>query len=63
MRCADISGTSVKGFSDEKYGGNTYWDTEAYCIPFHPGTALPEVARNLLLRFYQQLPKATENAR
>ena len=23
-----------KGFTGEKYGGTTYWDTEAYCIPF-----------------------------
>ena len=23
-----------KGFTGEKYGGSTYWDTEAYCIPF-----------------------------
>jgi maltose phosphorylase len=22
-----------KGFTGEKYGGSTYWDTEAYCIP------------------------------
>ena len=21
-----------KGFTDEKYGGASYWDTEAYCI-------------------------------
>src|SRR5690606_9660621 len=24
-----------KGFTGEKYGGSTYWDTEAYCIPFY----------------------------
>ena len=23
-----------KGFTGEKYGGSTYWDTEAYCLPF-----------------------------
>jgi maltose phosphorylase len=23
-----------KGFTGEKYGGSTYWDTEAYCFPF-----------------------------
>jgi maltose phosphorylase len=28
-----------KGFTGEKYGGSTYWDTEAYCIPFYLGTA------------------------
>ena len=24
-----------KGFTGEKYGGATYWDTEAYCLPFY----------------------------
>jgi len=28
-----------KGFTGEKYGGVTYWDTEAYCLPFYMGTA------------------------
>ena len=51
-----------KGFTGEKYGGSTYWDTEAYCIPFYLGTASPEISRNLLLYRYQQLPKAIENA-
>jgi maltose phosphorylase len=23
-----------KGFTGEKYGGASYWDTEAYCLPF-----------------------------
>ena len=27
-----------KGFTGEKYGGSTYWDTEAYCIPFYMAT-------------------------
>jgi maltose phosphorylase len=51
-----------KGFTGEKYGGSTYWDTEAYCIPFYLGTASPDVARNLLLYRYHQLPRAIENA-
>lgn len=29
-----------KGFTGEKYGGSTYWDTEAYCIPFYMATLL-----------------------
>jgi maltose phosphorylase len=37
-----------KGFTGEKYGGSTYWDTEAYCIPFYMATKDQEVARNLL---------------
>jgi maltose phosphorylase len=51
-----------KGFTGEKYGGSTYWDTEAYCIPFYMGTKNSNVARNLLLYRYNQLDKAIENA-
>ncbi|MFC2138073.1 glycoside hydrolase family 65 protein [Bacteroidota bacterium] len=51
-----------KGFTGEKYGGSTYWDTEAYCFPFYLSTAGQEVARNLLLYRYKQLDKAIENA-
>ena len=31
-----------KGFTGEKYGGSTYWDTEAYCVPFYLSTARPK---------------------
>ncbi len=51
-----------KGFTGEKYGGSTYWDTEAYCLPFYLATADPAVARNLLIYRYKQLGKAIENA-
>jgi maltose phosphorylase len=51
-----------KGFTGEKYGGSTYWDTEAYCLPFYQATASPEVARNLLIYRYKHLDKAIENA-
>jgi maltose phosphorylase len=51
-----------KGFTGEKYGGSTYWDTEAYCLPFYLGTADPTVARNLLVYRYNHLDKAIENA-
>jgi maltose phosphorylase len=51
-----------KGFTGEKYGGSTYWDTEAYCLPFYMGTAEQKVARNLLVYRYKHLPKAIENA-
>jgi len=51
-----------KGFTGEKYGGSTYWDTEAYCIPFYLATKDQKVARNLLAYRYQQLDKAIENA-
>ena len=52
-----------KGFTGEKYGGSTYWDTEAYCIPFYLSTKDKEVAKNLLLYRYNQLDKAIENAK
>ena len=51
-----------KGFTGEKYGGVTYWDTEAYCFPFYLCTRQQDVARNLLLYRYRHLPKAIENA-
>jgi maltose phosphorylase len=51
-----------KGFTGEKYGGSTYWDTEAYCLPFFLSTAYPKVARNLLVYRYKHLQRAIENA-
>jgi maltose phosphorylase len=51
-----------KGFTGEKYGGSTYWDTEAYCIPFYMATKDQQVARNLLTYRFNQLDKAIENA-
>lgn len=51
-----------KGFTGEKYGGSTYWDTEAYCIPFYMTTKDQQVARNLLQYRYNHLEKAIENA-
>jgi len=52
-----------KGFTGEKYGGSTYWDTEGYCLPFYLGTAEQSVAKNLLLYRYHHLEKAKENAK
>lgn len=51
-----------KGFTGEKYGGTTYWDTEAYCIPFFLMTAQQEVTRQLLVYRYKHLERAIENA-
>lgn len=51
-----------KGFTGEKYGGSTYWDTEAYCIPFYMATKDQKVARKLLEYRYNHLEKAIENA-
>lgn len=51
-----------KGFTGEKYGGSTYWDTEAYCLPFYLGTTSATVGRNLLVYRHNHLKKAIENA-
>jgi maltose phosphorylase len=51
-----------KGFTGEKYGGSTYWDTEAYCLPFYLSTSEQKVARNLLIYRHKHLQKAIENA-
>lgn len=50
-----------KGFTGEKYGGSTYWDTEAFCLPFYLATAPVQVARNLLIYRHKHLQKAIEN--
>ena len=51
-----------KGFTGEKYGGTTYWDTEAYCLPFYLATADKKVAHSLLVYRWKHLKKAIENA-
>ncbi len=51
-----------KGFTGEKYGGSTYWDTEAYCLPFYQSTSGQKIARNLLKYRHNHLHKAIENA-
>lgn len=52
-----------KGFTGEKYGGSTYWDTEAYCLPFYMATKDATVARKLLKYRYNHLEKAIANAK
>jgi maltose phosphorylase len=51
-----------KGFTGEKYGGSTYWDTEAFGLPFFLKTADPKVGKNLLLYRYKHLDKSISNA-
>ena len=53
---------SPKGFTGERYGGNTYWNTELCCVPFFLLSTSKEIVHNLLLYRYNQLPKAIENA-
>lgn len=52
-----------KGFTGEKYGGATYWDTEAYLVPLYLAVAEPDVTRALLTYRHEQLPQAQHNAR
>lgn len=51
-----------KGFTGEKYGGATYWDTEAFCIPVYLGITKPAITKNLLRYRYDQLDGAFINA-
>ena len=50
-----------KGFTGEKYGGSTYWDTEAFVLPFFLKTADQKVARNLLVYRYKHLDASIKN--
>lgn len=51
-----------KGFTGEKYGGSTYWDTEAFLLPFFLSSSPPQITRNLLIYRYRHLQSAIENA-
>lgn len=51
-----------KGFTGEKYGGATYWDTEAYVIPMYLSITPNEVCKNLLTYRFNQLKEAYINA-
>lgn len=52
-----------KGFTGEKYGGATYWDTEAYAVPLYLSLADQQVTQNLLRYRHKQLAQAQHNAR
>lgn len=52
-----------KGFTGEKYGGATYWDTEGFAIPLYLSLADPKVSLNLLKYRHNQLSGAEHNAR
>ncbi len=51
-----------KGFTGEKYGGTTQWNTELCCVPYFLLATPKYITHNLLLYRYHQLPKAIENA-
>ena len=52
----------AKGLTGEAYGGQAFWDTETYCLPFYLFNN-PKAARNLLEFRYNTLSKAMERAR
>lgn len=51
----------AKGLTGEAYSGNTFWDTEAYCLPFYIFNNT-EAAKHLLEFRYLTLPEAMERA-
>lgn len=52
-----------KGFTGEKYGGATYWDTEACIVPMYLSVTPQEVTKKLLEYRYKQLDGAFINAK
>lgn len=52
----------AKGFTGEKYGGNTFWNTELCCLPYFMLSSRQYIAKNLLLYREQHLAKAISNA-
>lgn len=51
-----------KGFTGEKYGGATYWDTEAFILPMYLSVADQVVNEKFLKYRYNQLSGALHNA-
>lgn len=52
----------AKGLTGEAYSGNTFWDTETYCLPFYIFNNA-EAAKHLLEFRYLTLPEAKERAK
>lgn len=53
---------SAKGLTGEGYEGHYFWDTETYILPMFLHCK-PEIAKELLMFRYHQLPFARERAR
>lgn len=51
----------AKGLTGEAYSGNSFWDTEAYCLPFYIFNNL-NAAKQLLEFRYITLPEAKKRA-
>lgn len=52
-----------KGFTGEKYGGATYWDTEACILPMYLSVTDEDIAKQFLVYRHNQLEQAYENAK
>lgn len=52
----------AKGLTGEAYSGNTFWDTETYCLPFYIFNNV-EAAKHLLMFRANTLPEAKERAK
>ncbi|WP_027108833.1 glycoside hydrolase family 65 protein [Lacticigenium naphthae] len=52
-----------KGFTGEKYGGATYWDTESCILPMYLSVTDEEVSKQLLVYRHNQLEQAYHNAK
>lgn len=51
----------AKGLTGEAYNGNTFWDSEVYCLPFYLFNN-PAAAKSILRFRYNTLPEARERA-
>ncbi len=51
----------AKGLTGEAYNGNTFWDSEVYCLPFYLFNN-PQAAKSILQFRYDTLPEARERA-
>ncbi len=63
LHTADHSAViGAKGLTGEVYNGNSFWDTEVYCLPFYLFNN-PRAAKSILQFRYDTLPKARERAK
>lgn len=51
----------AKGLTGEAYNGNTFWDSEVYCLPFYLFNN-PQAAKSFLKFRYDTLPEAKQRA-
>ncbi len=58
----DGANIGAKGLTGEAYNGNTFWDTETYCLPFYLFSN-PAAAKSLIDFRYKTLPQAIARAK